>query len=528
MFAIALPYLVFPSLVLVSTSLSAATFNVRDYGARGDRQTNDAKAIQAAIDACHRGGGGTVCIPPGGYLSGMIRLRSHVTLRLENGATLWASPHEADYVRSDHVGHSVKVIYYLIVADDEEQIVLDGEGTIRGVGEADIARRAGSSGTVPPYRIGTAFFQRCENVAVRNLKFRLSGGWTLHFHCCREVFVDGVSIVNNYFRTVTDGIDASSSSDVHITNCHILAGDDCICLKTRTDKPCRNVVVSNCTLESSGTAIKLGTESEAGFSDVRVSNCTIRNSSLGVGIFIKDGGTAERISFSNIAIETLDESSPLADGCRNAVFPVFFDIEQRDERSPIGVIRDVVLRDIHIHSDNGILLQGMPESPLENISLQSISFRVDRGFDYSRRAKRGGGKSNPGDDRRTKYAREESYLTVAHVRGLMIDAVRLSVDDRVFGAYPRSALSIHDGESGTIRTITRLPAGKEGSQPVIRLHNCREMFVTGCRPSQGTPLFLGLTGPQTSQISLAGNDLRGATLPVKQTEGAACVPTITP
>ena len=102
---------VLASLVAFQASVAAATFNVRDFGARGDRRTNDAASIQAAIDACHDRGGGTVCLPPGDYLSGMIRLRSRVTLRLENGATLWASPRESDYVRSDHVGSTVKVIY---------------------------------------------------------------------------------------------------------------------------------------------------------------------------------------------------------------------------------------------------------------------------------------------------------------------------------------------------------------------------------------------------------------------------------
>ena len=37
-----------------------AGFLIRTYGAKGDGRSNDTRAIQAAIDACYRNGGGTV------------------------------------------------------------------------------------------------------------------------------------------------------------------------------------------------------------------------------------------------------------------------------------------------------------------------------------------------------------------------------------------------------------------------------------------------------------------------------------
>ena len=44
--------------------LGARVYNVRDHGAKGDGVTLDTASIQAAVDACHRDGGGTVLVPP--------------------------------------------------------------------------------------------------------------------------------------------------------------------------------------------------------------------------------------------------------------------------------------------------------------------------------------------------------------------------------------------------------------------------------------------------------------------------------
>lgn len=67
---------------------STNVYDVRDYGARGDGVTDDRLAIQAAIDAAHEAGGGTVYLPEGEYRvsggekasRGAIQVRDNVTL----------------------------------------------------------------------------------------------------------------------------------------------------------------------------------------------------------------------------------------------------------------------------------------------------------------------------------------------------------------------------------------------------------------------------------------------------------------
>jgi len=59
--------------------------------------SKDTVAIQAAIDACARQGGGTVILLPGTYLSAPILLKSNITLHLDKGAILLGSSNHEDY-----------------------------------------------------------------------------------------------------------------------------------------------------------------------------------------------------------------------------------------------------------------------------------------------------------------------------------------------------------------------------------------------------------------------------------------------
>ena len=70
--------------------LGVRTYHVRDFGAKRDGTTLGTAALQAAIDACHRDGGGTVLVPAGKFHIGTVELKSNVTLHLAAGAGDWS------------------------------------------------------------------------------------------------------------------------------------------------------------------------------------------------------------------------------------------------------------------------------------------------------------------------------------------------------------------------------------------------------------------------------------------------------
>jgi hypothetical protein len=80
---------------------SPLVVDVKQKGAKGDGQTDDTAAIQAAIDEI-AGTGGTVFVPDGTYLvvtaagKKRLALKSKMTLKLAKGATLKAIPNDSE------------------------------------------------------------------------------------------------------------------------------------------------------------------------------------------------------------------------------------------------------------------------------------------------------------------------------------------------------------------------------------------------------------------------------------------------
>ena len=100
-------------------------------------KTLDSPAINAAIDACSRAGGGVVYCSPGNYLCGTVELKSNVTLYLEAGAVILGSTNVAQYTPkpgpdpASDAGQG-----HLIFARDVENVGIVGPGKVDGQGRS--------------------------------------------------------------------------------------------------------------------------------------------------------------------------------------------------------------------------------------------------------------------------------------------------------------------------------------------------------------------------------------------------------
>ena len=108
-------------------ALLAQDFNILDYGARPDGKTLNTTAIQSAIDAANKQGGGRILIPKGRFLTGAIVLKSNTDLHLQKDAVLLGSTNPEHYFKLNRwLG--------LVMADGQRNIAITGEGEINGQG----------------------------------------------------------------------------------------------------------------------------------------------------------------------------------------------------------------------------------------------------------------------------------------------------------------------------------------------------------------------------------------------------------
>ena len=404
-------------------------YNVLDFGAEGDGQTNDAAAIQEAIDECTAAGGGTVLVPAGAtFLTGSLRLKSGVNLHLESGATLLASPNPDDYDQQ-----------VLLYALDAERISLTGRGTIDGQGRTFMAELDEDHHQPKDWRPRMMILEHCQNVRLRDLTLRESALWTVHLAGCTDVAVDGLSILNDRKLPNCDGIAVDCSTNVRIRDCHIEAGDDCIVLKTLEQYaeygPCENVTVTGCTLASTSAALKIGTETINDIRNVVYTNCVARSSSRGLGIMLRDGGTVENILYSNITVETRYYEG----NWWGAAEPIYITALPRDAGRELGTVRNVRFSNIVCRGENGVFIRGSEERAVEDVLLQNVKVQVEKW------AEDGGGTHDvrPAAEYEGIHEHPTAGVYCEKARGVTLDrcTVEWSEDSP---SYFRHALEVHD------------------------------------------------------------------------------------
>ena len=301
--------------VFVAQLLSAqTTYDVIAFGAKGDGTTDDAVAIQQAIDRCSAEGGGRVLLPRNyTFLAGPLQLKANVELYLEATATLKANPDESIYRMSafgDNRGEGMLWLW----ANDADNISITGKGTIHGNGIAFMGAELSDSYELKPLadpsfdpRPHVLTLTNVRNLTIRDVTIREGAYWTVHLIGCNEAVIEGINLLNNLKIRNGDGIDLDHSKNVRITNCHITSGDDCICLKNRREfeqyGSCHDIVVTNCVMSSRSCAIKIGSENMDSIYNVVFDNCIITGSNRGLGIQNRDEGTVTDVVFSNIQLD---------------------------------------------------------------------------------------------------------------------------------------------------------------------------------------------------------------------------------
>lgn len=498
-------------------------YDVRNYGAAGDGSRLDSPAFNRAIDACHEAGGGVVYAPPGTYLAGTVVLKSNVTLYLEAGATLLGSTKFSDYAPQpgpSALGDANQS--HLLFAREAENVGVAGPGRIDGQGQSywqpsgrkplppsDDWRDVAAHDWKPTRRRPSPMleFVNCRWLRIEDVRIENAAGWTMRPYNCDDVFVRGVSVKNPVYGCNTDGIDVTGCRNVFISNCSFDTGDDAICLKSESPyggepRTMRNVTIDNCILTTCCNGLKIGTATRGGFENIVFTNSVIYNNDVnprarviaGIAIEMVDGGWVEGVSISNIRMQRT----------RTPIFIRRGNRRPRKDGSPgriRGVMIDTILASEAILTSS---VTGLPGFPVEDVTLSNI--RIDSGeageAAWSNRQVPENPRSYP---EARMFGRLPSYgLYARHVAGLTLR--HFSVRGAKTEARP--AIACEDVKSLDVDALRSTPI--QGTEPVVRLTDVQDAFLTNCLAPQGTSAFVEARGANTSNVALMGSNLRGA------------------
>jgi polygalacturonase len=234
----------------------------------------------------------------------------------------------------------------------------------------------------------------CKKLLLQGVTFQNPPNWTINPVLCEDVSILNVQVRNSPIAQNSDALDLESCRHAVIRDCIFDAGDDGICIKSGKDAagrrigvPTEEVLVEGCTVYHAHGGFAIGSEMSGGVRNMWVTNCTFIGTD--VGLRFKStrgrGGVVEKIYISNIRMlgitgdainfnlyyggqSILEQGSGNPDTNSMAVnegTPQFRDIH----------IEDIVCRGAR----KAIVLQGLPEMPLRNITLKNVDITSQEG-----------------------------------------------------------------------------------------------------------------------------------------------------
>lgn len=337
--------------------------SIVDFGAVGDGQTLNTKAIADAIAEVSGKGGGKVIIPRGLWLTGPIILKSNINIFTEEGALVIFSSDKDLYplIKTSFEGSNTVRCTSPIYGKDLENIAFTGKGVFDGTGEAwravkkekltesqwnDQVKTGGivsndgktwypsesyiegqniSEMNVPAQLTNLEDFNKikdflrpvmvslvsCRKILFDGPVFQNSPAWCLHPLMCEHLTIRNVTVKNPWFSQNGDGLDIESCKNSIVYNCSFDVGDDAICIKSGKDadgrkraRPTENLVIRDCIVFHGHGGVTIGSEMSGGVKNVFVSGCTFIGTDVGLRFKSNRGrgGVVENIVFTDITM----------------------------------------------------------------------------------------------------------------------------------------------------------------------------------------------------------------------------------
>ena len=245
-------------------------------------------------------------------------------------------------------------------------------------------------------------FINCKNILLEGVCFENSPAWNLHPMMCENLVLSNLTVRNPWYSQNGDGVDVESCKNVVIVDCSFDVGDDAICMKSgknedgrRRGIPAENIIVEGCKVYHGHGGFVVGSEMSGGVKNIYVKNCFFNGTD--VGLRFKStrgrGGVVANIYIDNICMNDIPNEALLFDlfyGGKAAGEETDEEIAARmgvcvpvaDETTP--EFRNITIENIICSgAKRAIYFNGLPEKPIQNVTLRNIRMTADQGATFN-------------------------------------------------------------------------------------------------------------------------------------------------
>ena len=200
-------------------------YNIQNFGAVADGKTNSTTAVQKAVDACHKDGGGVIYIPFGVYVLASVHLYSNIHFVFESGAKLLGSLNVDDFDEREKINYplyqDVSHSYFhraMFWGENCENISFSGNGTIdmREVWENNPVE--GANEWLEKRAAKIIALKSCKSISIKDLKMYNATDLAVYMAGCEDVIISSLTMKVNI-----DGISPDCCKNVVISDCNIIA-----------------------------------------------------------------------------------------------------------------------------------------------------------------------------------------------------------------------------------------------------------------------------------------------------------------
>lgn len=513
--------------VIQKTAFRKDSFNIVRFGAVADGLTLNTNSINAAIEACHKKGGGVVVVPAGLWLTGPVVLKSNVNLHLQRNAVLQFTKDLSQYplVEGNWEGLPQMRNQSPISATGATNIAITGFGIIDGGGDAwrmvkkdklteshwkklvagggvlsddkkiwypTESSKKGSAYKNPGaisaektqafymevkdfLRPNLLVFTRCNRILLEGVTFQNSPAWCLHPLMSENIIIRNISVKNPWYAQNGDGLDLESCRYVLVENSVFDVGDDGICIKSGRDAegrkramPTQDVIVRNCTVYAAHGGFVIGSEMSGGARNIWVDNCTFIGTDIGLRFKTTRGrgGVVENIFINNIAMRDIIGEAILFDMYYAAQDPI---PAAGEKREPPKVEEKPVTE----------------ETPqFRNIYINNV---VANGAEKA-----------------------------IFVRGLPeMNVKNIVMQNMVLQA--KHGLDMTEGSDIVLKNVTLI---SQDTNPVLNVHNSKNITLDKISYASGAELLLNVSGGKSKGVKLVNTDTGKAKKGVEFSYGA--------